>query len=70
MTMVECDVCIIGSGPAANTCAIYTSRANLNTVVFEGWIAGGIEGHGIVVLTGYSAMSNFYSNILRLECFA
>ena len=30
------DVCIVGAGPAGCTAAIYASRAELNTIVFEG----------------------------------
>ena len=35
------DVIIIGSGPSGDTSAIYSSRANLSTLVFEGWQPGG-----------------------------
>jgi len=35
------DVIIIGSGPAGYTAGIYTGRANLNTLIFEGIERGG-----------------------------
>src|SRR5919199_1788802 len=35
------DVVIIGSGPAGYTAALYASRANLDTLVFQGFESGG-----------------------------
>lgn len=44
-------VIIIGSGPAAHTAAIYTARAELKPVMFEGWMAGGIAAGGQLTTT-------------------
>ena len=35
MVEVECDVVIVGGGPAGCTCALYTSRADLKTVILD-----------------------------------
>jgi len=35
MEVIDCDVAIIGGGPAGCTCALYTSRANLSTVILD-----------------------------------
>ena len=35
-------VIIIGSGPAGHTAAIYTGKALLEPLMFEGFMAGGI----------------------------
>lgn len=35
MEEIECDVLIVGGGPAGMTCALYTSRADLKTVILD-----------------------------------
>ena len=35
MEVVECDVAIVGGGPAGCACALYTSRADLKTIILD-----------------------------------
>lgn len=44
-------VVIIGSGPAAHTAAIYTARAELKPLLYEGFMAGGIAAGGQLTTT-------------------
>ena len=39
--MKNCDIAVIGAGPAGLTAAMYAARANKKVVVFEGLTAGG-----------------------------
>ncbi len=50
-------VIIVGSGPAAHTAAIYTARADLKPLLFEGFMAGGIAAGG--QLTTTTEVENF-----------
>lgn len=45
------NVVIIGSGPAAHTAAIYLSRAALNPLMYEGFLAGGVAAGGQLTTT-------------------
>ncbi len=51
------NILIIGSGPAAHTAAIYTGRANLKPLLFEGFLAGGVAAGG--QLTTTTEIENF-----------
>ena len=44
-------VIIIGSGPAAHTAAIYTARAELTPLLFEGFMAAGVAAGGQLTTT-------------------
>ncbi len=44
-------IVIIGSGPAGHTAAIYTARANLTPLLFEGFLAGGVAAGGQLTTT-------------------
>ncbi|MFW5695603.1 MAG: thioredoxin-disulfide reductase [Alkalispirochaeta sp.] len=45
------DVIIVGSGPAAHTAAVYAARAELNPLMFEGFMAGGVAAGGQLTTT-------------------
>lgn len=51
------DIIIVGSGPAGHTASIYSARAGLSTLLFEGWMAGGVAPGG--QLTTTNEIENF-----------
>jgi len=62
------NVVIVGSGPAGHTAAIYTARAQLQPLMFEGMMAGGVAAGGqLTTTTDIENFPGFPEPILGLD---
>ncbi len=56
-------VIIIGSGPAGHTAGIYAARANLQPLMFEGMVRGGIPGGQLMITNDVENYPGFPSKV-------